>query len=252
MKKVGFYSGIVLMVAWLLVPAQVGAQTNEGTDFWFGFMEHINPTTNRKVVLITSRVNTSGTIRINGLNRTESFTVAANQVTQVELPDETEFLGSEFIQETSVRIESQAPISVYIHQFNAFRSEATIVLPVSSISNQYFVMSYTGINTGFVGTGVSEFLIVATEDDSEISYTLADNTQGGSADGETVTILLQQGETYQVRAAGAFDDLTGSFVTGNNNFYVFAGASFAAVPAECSSFDNLLEMMTPILSLIHI
>ena len=72
-------------------------------------------------------------------------------MTSIELPDETEFLGSEFIQETSVRVESQAPVSVYIHQFNAFRSEATIVLPVSSISNQYFVMSYTGVNSGFIG-----------------------------------------------------------------------------------------------------
>lgn len=235
----------LLFVTCLVCINVIQAQTNEGTDFWFGFMEHINPTTNRKVVLITSKINTSGTIQITGLGTSQNFTVAANSVTSIELPDATEFLGSEFIQETSVHVQSQGLISVYIHQFNQARSEATIVLPTSSISNEYFVMSYTGISS-FIGRGVSEFLVVAVEDETEISYTLADRTQEGSAIGEMVNVQLQQGETYQVRAADFTDDLTGTLVSGDKNFYLFAGASFSGVPAGCGSFDNLLEIMTPI------
>jgi len=59
------YKGIlVIMITWLLLPPLGEAQTNEGTDFWFGFMEHVDVTMNEKVVLITSKSNTSGTIEI--------------------------------------------------------------------------------------------------------------------------------------------------------------------------------------------
>jgi len=220
-------------------------QTNEGVDFWFGFMEHINPTTNRKVVLITSKTNTSGTLTITGLGTTENFTVTANSVTSIELPDATEYLGSEEIKETSVHLVSNDLVSVYIHQYNSARSEATVVLPVSSISNEYYVMAYSGVSS-FVGNGASEFLIVASENETEINIRLSDNTQGGKIANESFSILLNQGETYQVRASSSLGDLTGSFITGNKNYYVFAGASFSGVPRECSSFDNLLEQMTPL------
>ena len=224
----------------------LAAQTNEGTNFWFGFMEHINPRLNTKVVLITSKVNTSGTITIPGLGFTQTFNVIANDVTSIEMPLDTEFIGSEFVQDIAINVTSVEPISVYIHQYHSARSEATVVLPVSTISNEYFIMSYTGINNGFVGTGFSEFMIVATEDETTVNYTLTDQTKGGALSGSSQTVTLHQGQSYQVQAAQITGDLTGTFVSADKRIAVFSGASFSGVPMNCGSHDNLLEMMPPL------
>jgi len=222
------------------------AQTNEGTNFWFGFMEHVNPNTNTKVVMITSKQNTAGVVSIPGLNFSSTFTVQANQVIIIEMPSESEFLGSEFVRDIGINVSSNLPVSVYIHQYNSARSEATVVLPVESISSAYYVMCYSGIASSFVGDGFSEFLIVATEDETTINYTLSDNTQGGKTTGQSESITLDLGETYQVRGSLTTSDLTGTYIEGDKSFSLFAGASFSAVPRNCSSFDNLLEQMTPI------
>lgn len=222
------------------------AQTNEGTDFWFGFMEHIDVNRNNKVVMITSKQNTEGTVSIPGLGFSRNFNVEANQVVIIDLPAGSEFVGSETIKNIGVNVSSDQPVSVYIHQYHDSRSEATVVLPMESISKSYFVMSYTGILTSFAGEGVSEFLIVATEDETTINYTLTDNTQGGKLAGQVETITLKQGETYQVRASVHSRDLTGTYIEGDRPIAVFAGASFSGVPNNCPSYDNLLEQMTPI------
>jgi len=222
------------------------SQTNEGTNFWFGFMEHINPGQNTKVVLITAKESTQGTIRIPGLGYTETFTVQANDVTSIEMPTATEFIGSEEIKDIGINVTSADPVSVYIHQYHSSRSEATIVLPVASISNEYYIMSYSGVGTGFVGNGFSEFMIVATDDETEVEYRLTDQSKGGSVSGSSTTIMLNQGQAYQVQASLITGDLSGSFVRSDKPIAVFSGASFSAVPRECSSFDNLLEMMPPI------
>ena len=65
-------------------------ESNEGTAFWFGFMEHRDQNQNTKVALITSRTQTSGTIEIPLRNWSQSFTVQANEVTVVTLPLFTE------------------------------------------------------------------------------------------------------------------------------------------------------------------
>ena len=239
--KIFLNTFLLLIFAW-----SAGAQTNEGTNFWFGFMEHINPNTNTKVVMITSKQNTAGVVSIPGLGFNRTFTVAANEVAIVEMPDNSEFLGSETIKDIGINVTSTLPVSVYIHQYNQARSEATVVLPVSSISTEYYIMSYTGVSSSFVGDGYSEFLIVAAEDETSISYTLSDASQGGKTSGTTENITLNRGDAYQVRGNLTASDLTGSYVSGDRPFAVFAGASFSAVPRNCSSYDNLLEQMTPI------
>ncbi len=237
---------LISSLVWLSFSIASFAQSNEGTNFWFGFMEHINPTTNTKVVMITSKQNTEGVVSIPGLGFNSPFSVAANDVVIIEMPAESEFLGSESVKNIGINVTSNLPVSVYIHQYNQARSDATLVLPIGSISTSYYVMSYTGISSGFVGDGFSEFLIVAAEDETTISYNLTDNTQGGRSNGQSETIILNQGEAYQVRGSLTSSDLTGSFINGDKPFAVFAGASFSAVPRSCSSYDNLLEQMYPI------
>ncbi len=221
------------------------AQSNEGTNLWFGFMEHRDAGRTTMVVMITSKQNTSGTVTIPLLDWTTSFTVTADQVEVIELPQIAETLGSETITQTGVQIRSLQPISAYIHQYFDLRSEASIVLPIDAISTEYFVMSYTGVQQRGVDY-LSEFLIVATDEETTITITPSDQTRGGKSPDAAFTILLNAGETYQVQGASASRDLTGSHIIADKKIAVFGGNTWTQVPSNCGARDNLLEQMYPI------
>ena len=228
---------------------QMFGQTNEGREFWLGFMEHRDRGENTMVVMITSRYNTSGTIRIPLRGFEENFLVSADEVTVVELPNFVETVGSEFINNNGIQIVSQNDISVYMHQYFGMRSEASVVLPITSTGKTYFTICYTGMPEGFGPAGEdypSEFLIVANHDESTIEYTLSGRSQNGKEKGSTHTISLNQGQVYQVRSASWDTDLTGSFIQSDKDISVFSGTPWSQVPRGCFAMDNLLEQMYPV------
>ena len=177
MKIISSFIGILFL---MLLPSIGWGQSNEGVNFWFGFMEHHDEGKNTKVAMITSKVNTSGTIQVPKQNWSKEFTVKANDVTVINLPLNTETRGSENISNTGIQITTAAPVSVYIHQYFGFRSEATIVLPNSTLGDEYYIMTYRGIERNDQ-VYPSEFLIVATQNDTEINITPSDETKNGKA-----------------------------------------------------------------------
>jgi len=239
---------VLLLACYVGIISDIQGQSNEGREFWLGFMEHRDAGQNDMVVMISSRKNTTGTVNMPSRNFSREFQVQANDVTIVKLPRFVETIGSEKLDRTAIKITSEADISVYMHQYFGNRSEASVVLPKSSVSNEYYVVSYTGVPEGLFGPGIfpSEFLIVANEDETEVSYTLGADTQGGKTEGSTHTIMLNAGEVYQVRSADALEDLTSTYVTGDKDFSLFAGTSWSQVPLGCIAMDNLMEQMYPI------
>ena len=217
-------------------------QTNEGTDFWFGFLEHIDANQNTMVAMITAKRATTGEISMPLQGWSEPFSVGANSVTIVRLPGSAENIGSESVSNRGIRITSLDPVSVYIHQYHQFRSEAAVVLPTESIGREYYIMAYQGI----IWDGEdheSEFLIVGTKDDTEISITVSEQTEKGKAPGTTFSIKLDAGQTYQVQANRGNQDLTGSYLVADKDIAVFAGCAWTEVPVSCGPRDNLLEQM---------
>ncbi|MEM9921902.1 MAG: gliding motility-associated C-terminal domain-containing protein [Bacteroidota bacterium] len=220
-------------------------QSNEGTEFWFGFMEHRDINQNKKVVMITSKSDASGTVSIPLRDWQKTFSVKAHQVTIVELPAFAEHFGSEKIDSKAVRVRADVPVSVYIHQYFGMRSEATMVLPSEALGKEYFVMSYNGINIQN-GRYPSEFLIVGTKDETNITLTYSDNTVSGRSKNQDQHIVLNAGQSYQVQAQHAHGDLTGTHIKGDQAFNVFGGAQWTEVPTGCGFRDNLLEQMYPV------
>ncbi|MEM6806771.1 MAG: gliding motility-associated C-terminal domain-containing protein, partial [Bacteroidota bacterium] len=112
--------------------------------------------------------------------------------------------------------------------------------------NSYYAMSYFGYENG-QGVHPSEFLIIATEDETTLDIRLSDASRGGRPGGNTFQIVLDQGESYQVQASEGFSgDLTGSRISADKNFALFSGASWTEVPLACETRDNLYEQMYPI------
>ncbi|MDB4286313.1 IgGFc-binding protein, partial [bacterium] len=223
------------------------AQFSQGTDFWVGFMEHVDPDKNTKVLMITSGSRTSGTVEVPMKGWKKDFTVSPDEVAFVKLPMSVETIGSEWRQETGVRVRSRQPVSVYAHQYANSRSEAALVLPVASLDDEYYVMSYKGYEEQGVAYP-SEFLIVAVAHDTELEIIPKDFTKKGRPPGSLNRITLNRGETFQVQGQSPRADLTGSYIKANKPFALFAGNVWTQVPGECIAPDNLYEQMYPISS----
>ncbi len=235
-------------IAFLLLTASwysLLGQSNQGQAFWFGFMEHVDQFANTKVVMISSLTQTSGEVSMPLMSWSQAFSVTPGEVTIVQLPIEAETVGSETITRTGVHVNALAPISVYIHQYHNARSEAAAVLPTHALGHSYYTLTYQGVNRR--GTDYpSEMLIVASQDETHVTVTLSSPTKRGKKSGDAFTIILDAGETYQIQGQSDDDDLTGSHVTADKDFALFAGAVWTEVPTGCSARDNLLEQMYPV------
>lgn len=222
------------------------AQSSEGTDFWFTFLEHRDPN-NSRVAMISAREATSGTITIPGVGWSQNFTVAANDVVTINLPTAAETLGSEQVTPSAVHVVSNGVISLFIHQYFGFRSEASLVLPTPALGSDYYVLAYSGRQSN--GREYpSTFAVVATEDETELVITdLRATTQGNRAVGSDISVTLNQGQVYQVRSSNGTNDLTGTRVTSSAPVALYSGSAWSGVPGEsCPTFDNLLEINYPI------
>jgi hypothetical protein len=69
------------------------AQSSEGTDFWFTFLQHRDAMQARMVAMVSAREATTGTLSIPGIGFSEEFAVGANSVALISLPPGAESIG---------------------------------------------------------------------------------------------------------------------------------------------------------------
>ncbi|HEY8690220.1 MAG TPA: PKD domain-containing protein [Chitinophagaceae bacterium] len=249
---------IFLLLFFVPIFFAAGAQdfSNKGKDFWVVYSAHIDGTASRMALYITSDVNASGTVDVNGT--TKSFSVTANQVTTVQLttatsPSNTIAYNGQvegISSKKGIHIISNNPVVVYSHILNQARSGSTLVLPTNVLGKEYYVSSYKSIGAG---TGKrSEFDIVATEDNStiEITPTNADASGIHTANTPYQITLSNKGDVYQYQSN---EDLTGTHIrsigtlTGAcQRIGVFSGSTWTAMGCNnAGSGDNLYQEMFP-------
>nr|MCM8873144.1 IgGFc-binding protein [Paludibacteraceae bacterium] len=125
-------------------------------------------------------------------------------------------------------------VSLYAALIGGGTGDAANLYPYTALGNQYYVVSRSNNPSGKYG--FSEALIVATEDNTEIEIyptTVLDN-QSASAEINKVTVTLNAGQTYQIRALQAEGDLTGTLIRTKDDaanrckrIAVFSGTSHA-------------------------
>ena len=255
MRKVNKqYFLFLLLLSCLFSKAQ--DYSNKGKDFWVVYTGHIDGTTSRMALYLTSDINATGTLSVNGSSI--PFTVTANQVTTLRLTNsstpnnslaynsQTAGIGTN----RGIHIVADTPIVVYAHILNAARSGSTLVLPTNVLGREYFVTSYASVSGS---NSRSQFAVVATEDNTsvEITPTLADagNTYPANT---TFTITLNKGDVFQYQSANN-TDLTGSFIKSVaapgspcKPIGVFSGSTFTTMGcATAGSGDNLYQQQFP-------
>lgn len=223
-----------------------------GKDFWMGYMNNYGTYagTVELKLFISGQNATTGTVDIPLQGWTQAFNVVPGVVTTVTVPTAlAHHILNDVVDTRGVHITTADTVSVFAINFHAYTADASKVLPIRSLGTEYIISTFSGIGSGFALS--SEFLIVATEDNTEIEITPSVATSGGHPAGVMYTIQLDQGETYQVKAATSTTDLSGTFVNATaasgscRPFAIFAGSQCTNIPTGCTACDHIYDQLLP-------
>ncbi|HEY0680642.1 MAG TPA: PKD domain-containing protein [Chitinophagaceae bacterium] len=243
---------VTLLLLLLVAASQAYTQdfSNKGKEFWIGYGNHVRMyqgNTQQMVLYITSDVTTTGIVEIPGLSWSTSFSVTANQISTINIP-QSAVLSGEGLFNAGIHVVAQRPVVVYGHIFNSAVSGATLCLPVATLGREYYSVNYTQVSNE--GNSFSYFFVVATEDNTTIEITPTATTLNGWSANTTQTITLNRGQIYQVLAQ---TDLTGSTIKsvtgaagGCKRIAVFCGSGKISIGCPSpSSSDNLFQQIYP-------
>jgi len=264
MKLTLLTSTFLIIVNSLFAQSDLCRKTTEGKDFWFGFMESRNYH-DQHFVEITVTARESTTFRIFTGKEEKPFNdvynVQANTSVRIKIPWElVEATGSEVVQNRGIRLVSEKPVNVYALNWDRNSADVAVIYPVESIGNEYFAVCYDPhiheTNNGSYGNGRnSQFLIVAAYDSTNVAIVPSKTTDKLVNKGDTINILLNKGEVFQVQSMNrnnlsGQEDLTGSYILSDQPVALFSGALATTVPAQLnvSAWDHLFEQIPPVYS----
>jgi len=230
--------------------AQQDGPATRGTRFWTGFIQNGFGANSLKVHVL-STVPTTGTVSMPGTGWSNSFTVAANAVSVIDVPLTAEHLSSGVVEPKGVLITTQDSVDVHIGSFQNWTQDMSQILPEASLGTRYMVSATAGV-PNFNNLHHSEFLIIATEDGTEVAITPSVATMDGRPANVPYNIQLNAGQSYQVKALSDSGDLTGSLIQGTEAsgpcrpFVVIGGATCGSVPAGCAACDVVFDQLLPL------
>ncbi len=264
------FKPFAILSALLLAAITAKAQdaSTQGTEFWVSFMTnghkyHSSAPNNGNwlltQVLISSKTDCTGTITNPQTGWSTDFTVQADNITTVDIPEDVAYIdgNSEQVQNKGILVSCSDTVSVFCTNIAYLSFDASYVLPIQSLADDYIIQTYDqshiSSNQPFqTQNQTSAFLIVATENNTTVDITPATQTLNGHAAGQTFSVQLNQGQTYQVRSNSNSDmrDLSGSRVTARDGkpIAVYNGNNLTAIPNNGSSFDHIFEQAMPLQS----
>ena len=249
----------------LLTPTQAQNTSTQGKAFWLSFMhngfkEHPQGGWVTNQVLISAKRDCSGVVSNPRTGWRQTFSVNANNITTVDIPLEQGYHDKNnhgTVENKAIFVESTDTISVFCTNIAYVSFDASFVLPVESLGDDYIIQSYDQSSGNFYDyvneNQTSAFVIIATENDTEIDITPTCNTLDGKPAGETYQVTLQAGETYHVRSVrtGNRRDFSGTRVTASDckRIAVFNGNTVTCVPTtQDDGFDHVFEQAMPLRS----
>ena len=215
--------------------------TSKGKEFWVGFIQNADSTVSSPVpkdsikIIVSSSVNTTGTLSIPLQNYIVNFTVTADASAEIDIPVTIAVSQtSEVVEGKGIFIQTQDVASVFAQHTELYSDDAALVVPLPVLGSDYRIISYSGR---------SEFVIVATQDSTEVAITSVSVTNGGKPANVPFSIILNRGEMYQVQSSGDLSGTTVVDTSGNKPFAVFSGTMCSEV--KWTACDHLFEQNLP-------
>ncbi|GAB5464934.1 MAG: hypothetical protein Kapaf2KO_03700 [Candidatus Kapaibacteriales bacterium] len=225
----------------------------QGREFWLTFMRnHNDPPPESQTgqitleLFVTSDYDCDVTVEIKALGFRERVTLKANTVEKISIDRKAQITTSEVVEkDMAVHVLSDNPVTVYGLNRRKQTTDTFLGLPIEVIGNSYRAICYS-VSEELM----SEFAIVAAENDTKLTIIPSANTDGGMLRANSYNITLQKGDVYQVAARNEGrniqSDLTGTIVTANKNFSFFSGHQCAYVPEKIIACNHLVEQLPPV------
>ena len=233
-----FFSGI----------SSLSAQSNSGmlgTEFWLTFGQNYNLTSpnsddhdfniDLQIRIVGGASRTNGYIRFTSLGYSVNFTIEPQQVYTYSLnSDEKEAVYNTLSTQGgtsnnhSIRITSNAPVTVYALNQALRSTDATNILPVTALGTEYHHISYAYSPLSQL---LDAYAVVATQNNTRVYHN------------GILEVTLNTGQVYYRTFA---TDATGSRIIADKPIAFFAVHQGAQIPAGIEFIDHLMQQLTPI------
>lgn len=241
-----------------LVHSHLHAQNSTvGREFYVGYMDNNRRNTqpDKTVIIITANEKAAGIISTP--KQSIPFSLEAGQQLIREFDGNDEGLihrESGVVSFKPLRITSSGDLVVHAVNGRQYSSDGTVVLPVTALGKDYFVTAHfdvfgPGLDPGSNQNFESTLLVMAIENNTEIEIIPAANTVNTVPAGAPIIVILNAGESYQIKANG---DLTGSRVRVLNDdpndcklIAVFGGNKTTSAGTCGTSGDHMFQQAYP-------
>jgi len=259
---------------------------SEGRDFYIGYMPNLpipNPpepiTPEQAYIIVCSEVD-GNTFSISYFGDDGKEISGSSQALMkgrcAQIPLVKTYMApkrpGEILEFKAAHVTSRFPVSVAVYQDGSAAGGMYEAIPTGGLGKSYVISTYYDVPLqdnptppGFADSASSEFLIIATADNTNVVFVPNSTTIGGvigmnSGDGSTgkphpTRITMRRGQVYWVRSDpnSALNDLTGSTVDADKPIAVLGGHEKAllgdpgaGVSQWADVRDILVEEMTPV------
>ena len=237
-----------------------GGSSLEGTSFVVGFManEILEVGEDPRVqIFISSQFDATVTIS-SPLSSPYTYVIPANTVRVLSMNSMHVVNTSEQIAPKAILVESDVPIVVYALNSLALSTDSYTAIPTKHCGTDYLTVNRPTdwyrpgrtMNPLDRAPRVGEFMVMATEDGTDVVIEPRTRTRGGRSAGQQFSVRLNRGDCYLVQAQATRhggDDLTGSSISSNLPIAVISGHMRSSVPTDSAlSKDHLVEQLPPV------
>jgi hypothetical protein len=251
---------LVLCALCICVGTRASAQTlsTKGKEFWVSFME--NNSSSPSVLRLFFAADTITRVTLLAPGRAaQVLTINPGSTQFADFTGDSQVYNflSNNTRSSAIFVSADNPVSVYAFNTMQASTDATMVLPVESLDNDYYVFSRAenqGLRSEFMIIGVADGTQVEITPSAPIVASLNVNQIVRPA-GIPYTINLNRGQVYfakgSVSGSTQNGDLTGTRIRTSGDackkIAVFSGHSRTAIIASNSgSRDHLFEQMLPV------
>ena len=225
-------------------------RSTEGTNFWMTFMPNAGSKLEDRSLSLQLHATTrydEAKVTVTLASKTYTFTVQKGKMHTFTIPES--YKSDAYILEEQrtdqmrgVHVTSNYPISLYASNYGPSSYDATMVLPTSTLGQEYVIQTFSK------DRNATEFAIVAINNSTKIWVTPTTATTKGNSETSPITnVSLSAGEVYLVRSASPTGDLSGTTIYANKNVAVFSGNQTAIVPySPAYTDDHVFEQAIPL------
>lgn len=239
---------VICIIGLLLLANIIKAQevNTQGHDFWVSFLPNWPTGTPKLELLVAGLEPCTGVATNPKTGWSTNFSVKPGEVTTVVVPN-SEGLMSEWnkVEHKAIHVTTTKDVSLYASNFITCSYDVANVLPTNILTGNYIAQSYDAGVTPQQARLNSRMVIVAIENDTQISVDPKGGLNGFFPSFIKRNITLNKGECYMYISASG--DISGTSINVKNGkkVAVFSGGD-TQIPYRGCCFDAVFEQCMPL------